>query len=350
MPPVLPPSAPGPLGLVLPPVAPPAVGAGWSTTRSTTEANTTGATTWLGDLCRTAEAAGADALWATDHLFWGMPTLECLTALAVAATATRRATLGTCVLQLPLRAPAAVAKQASTLQILSGGRFVLGVGVGSHEEEYRLAAADYGRRGAELDRGVAALRQAWASAEDPATRYRQEPSAPVPVWIGGSSPAARRRAAASGDGWIPLFVPPDEFAEHLALLREDTNRGGRHASSVVAAVVMVASVGDDASVAATTGAAWLSRLYGIPPKAFRRHLVAGPAERCAEVASQYLAAGAQHVAVMLAGDEPVAQFAALAAALAITTDTPNGRAHTPPGASGGTPPGTRTPILAGVAR
>src|SRR6516225_3897167 len=76
----------------------------------------------LAALCAWAERAGASALWAVDHLFWPHPLIECLTALSVAATATRHATVGSCVLQLPLRSTPAVAKQAASLQHLSGGR------------------------------------------------------------------------------------------------------------------------------------------------------------------------------------------------------------------------------------
>src|SRR6185437_5714934 len=166
---------------------------------------TNGVTDWLVETCRAAEAAGAGALWAVDHLFWPSPMLECLTTLTVAATATRTATLGTCVLQLPLRRPAAVAKQAAALQLLSGGRFVLGVGAGSHPGEYEMAGVDFGDRGRQMDVGIAEVRAAWASAGEPDVDYRQEPApAPVPLWVGGSSDAARRRAARAADGWVPL--------------------------------------------------------------------------------------------------------------------------------------------------
>ena len=110
-------------------------------------------------------------------------------------------------LQLPLRRPAAVAKQATALQLLSGGRFVLGLGVGIHEGEYERAGVDFHRRGRLMDEGVADLRAAWGGPGGPGSEYVQEPaSPPVPLWFGGSSAAARRRAAAVGDGWVPLFL------------------------------------------------------------------------------------------------------------------------------------------------
>ncbi|MHB1585162.1 MAG: LLM class flavin-dependent oxidoreductase, partial [Acidimicrobiales bacterium] len=169
MPVVRPAGRMGQLGLVLP-IAPPGnfpaqVGSTTHRTRGITPGDTPvggpGLARALAARCAAAEDAGATGLWAVDHLFWGTPMLECLSTLAVAATATTRAILGSCVLQLPLRRAAVVAKQAATLQLLSGGRLVVGVGVGSHPDEYRLAGADFARRGRDLDRGLAALRRCW---------------------------------------------------------------------------------------------------------------------------------------------------------------------------------------------
>jgi alkanesulfonate monooxygenase SsuD/methylene tetrahydromethanopterin reductase-like flavin-dependent oxidoreductase (luciferase family) len=261
-----------------------------------------------------AEEAGAAGIWASDHLFWGRPATECLTTVAVAAAATRRAAVGCCVLQLPLRAPAAVAKQAAALQTLSGGRFVLGVGVGSHAGEYALAGVPFHTRGDALDAGIASLRRAWGTADRSDIRYRLEPAAPVPVWIGGSSPAALRRAALHGDGWVPLFLGPEEFGASLGRLRELVGAAGRSPEAVVPAAVMVVTVGNDARRARASGTAWLSSLYGIPPRAFDRHLVAGPAEHCAARAAAYQDAGAAHVIVMVAADDALSQFRALVAA------------------------------------
>lgn len=267
--------------------------------------------------CAQAEQAGAGALWAVDHLFWPGPMIECLTAVTVAAAATSRAALGPCVLQLPLRHPAAVAKQVGSLQALSGGRVVLGVGAGSHPGEYEAAGVDYRRRAELLDDGIDALRSAW-DRTDPT--YRQRPEhARVPVWIGGASTAARRRAARRGDGWIPLFVPADAYGPSLQALRDDVEAAGRDPSAVTAAVVVMVAVGGSSDTA-ERGCRWLSSLYGIPPSSFRRHLVAGPPGACAEAVDAYHRAGADHVAVMITDDRCVEQFTALADALGVTAD------------------------------
>lgn len=300
--------------------------------------------TGLAAVSREAEEAGADALWACDHLFWHGPTLECLTALTVAAGATARAMIGSCILQLPLRQPAAVAKQAATIQTLSGGRFVLGVGVGSHPGEYVRAGVDYAGRGQALDAAVAELRRCWSSAREPATGreagegsapagesgparppYRQLPEPPpVPVWIGGSSHAARRRAATSGDGWIPLFVDVDRYRDDVEALASEAAAAGRDPADITPAVVLFVSVDEDPVVALRRGTRWMSSMYALPSRAFERHLVSGTAQEVADVVNRYRAAGAKHIALYVTDDRPLPQFGAVVAALSLA-GVPAGR-------------------------
>jgi alkanesulfonate monooxygenase SsuD/methylene tetrahydromethanopterin reductase-like flavin-dependent oxidoreductase (luciferase family) len=162
-----------------------------------------------------------------------------------------------------------------------------------------------------MDEGVAAVRAAWGS--DGSSDYVMAPSsAPVPIWFGGQSEAARRRAARTGDGWIPLFLTPDDYAAALAQLRRETEQAGRDPDAVEPAVVVFACVGDDDAPA--RGASWLSDLYRLPPKAFARHLAAGAPDSCAERLHDYAEAGARHIVVMVAGSPAVEHFAQLHAA------------------------------------
>ena len=297
------------LGFILPATTQGELSPSFGSTKSST-----GSAAELAELCRSAEATGADSLWAVDHLYWPHAIGEAFTTLAVAAVTTTRPRLGTCILQLPLRPSSAVAKQATALQLLSGGRFVLGLGVGSHEPEYVRAGVDYTRRGQLMDEGVAGLRRAWAGPEARSADYVQEPvSAPIPLWFGGSSAAARRRAAAVGDGWVPLFLAPDEYGAALAALRRETAEAGRDPEAVQAGVVVFACVGDD-DRAHDRGARWLSELYRLPHKAFQRHLVAGSPEHCASALRRYEEAGARHILVMVAGSPAVEHFGLLRAA------------------------------------
>jgi alkanesulfonate monooxygenase SsuD/methylene tetrahydromethanopterin reductase-like flavin-dependent oxidoreductase (luciferase family) len=273
-------------------------------TKSTTER--------LRHLVGAAERAGATGLWACDHLFWNRPLLEPFASLAVASTASTTATLGTCVLQLPMRSPAAVARQAATLQVLTDDRFILGLGVGSHPGEYAAANVDFSRRGQLLDEGIAALTQAWQDAGDPDVRYRIDPpTLRVPIWLAGSSEAAVSRTARVGDGWVPHFIPPEAYRSTRLRLFDQAMDHGRDPADIDTAVVVMVCTGDSAEAASKEGTGWLSGLYDLPPKAFARWIVAGTPEDCAEGIAAYHAAGAGHVVVMVAADQTMDHFGPL---------------------------------------
>jgi len=215
-----------------------------------------------------------------------------------------------------MRSPAAVARQAGTLQVLTGGRFVLGLGVGSHRGEYEAANVDYSRRGQLLDEGIDALARAWDTAGDPEERYRQEPVTPrIPIWLAGTSDAAVSRAARVADGWVPLFATPPEYRTARRRLLDLAVEAGRDPAAIDTSVVTTICIGDSAEVARKEGSAWLSDLYSLPPKVFDRHLIAGPPEDCAAGIASYHAAGAGHVVVMVAADETLEHFGPLIEAL-----------------------------------
>ncbi len=333
MPPVRPPAPLGPIGLILPtfvqhtvpPWAGPADGV----------AGDGDPLAELAELCRRAEDAGAGALWACDHLFWHGPCLECMVVLTVAATVTQRAALGTCVIQLPLRRAVAVAKQAATLQTLSRGRMILGVGVGSHPGEYEQVGAAYHSRGHDLDTAIGELHRSWRSghgavrgdigSSDPTERYLQLPAPrPVPVWVGGSSEAALRRAATRADGWMPLFLDVDQYGDAVERLAKEVDAAGRPTDSVTPAMVLFVSMDDDRDRGVVAGTEWMGSLYGLPPKAFERHLVAGTPDEVADRVARYRAVGAEHVAVYVTDDEPIDQFTRLMTALP-AAGVPTGR-------------------------
>ncbi|HJQ57844.1 MAG TPA: LLM class F420-dependent oxidoreductase [Vineibacter sp.] len=175
----------------------------------------------------------------------GGDALETFSILGVVAGATERLRLVTSVLVLPYRNPVLTAKMVASLDVLSGGRVTLGVGVGWLKEEFEaLHSPDFERRGAVTDEWIAIFKQLWT--RSPATfngtfyeyaDIRAEPF-PVqkphpPIWVGGHSPAALRRTARHGDGWHPVGaiaaspLPPDEMRAHLATLKRLTEAEGR---------------------------------------------------------------------------------------------------------------------------
>ena len=171
--------------------------------------------------------------------------LETFAILGVVAGATDRLRLVTSVLVLPYRNPVLTAKMVASLDILSGGRVTLGVGVGWLKEEFEaLASPDFARRGAVTDEWLAIFRQLWttspASFDGRFYRYRDIRCEPFPlqkphppIWVGGHSPAALRRTARHGDGWHPVGaiaaspLPPAEMRAHLETLKRLTAAEGR---------------------------------------------------------------------------------------------------------------------------
>ena len=137
----------------------------------------------------------------------------------------------------------------------------------------------------------------------------------MPVWVGGSSEAALRRAAHRADGWMPLFLSVDEYGDAVERLGKEVDaRGAPPAPSPRPWCCSSRSTTTGTGVR-PAGTAWMGSLYGLPPKAFERHLVAGTADEVAARVAEYRAVGAEHVAVYVTDDRPIDQFARLMAAL-----------------------------------
>ena len=168
------------------------------------------------------EELGFDALWVGDHIAWTNPTLEALTAVAMYAARTKRVTIGTSILILPLRQPVVAAKIMSTIAYVSGGRLIAGLGVGGENpKEFQACGVDHHRRGQIMDEQCEIMRRLWT--EDHVTfqgKHFQfedvslDPKPPhIPMFLGGRSEAAYKRAARFGEGWIDVFSSPRHFGE-----------------------------------------------------------------------------------------------------------------------------------------
>ncbi|MBK3527118.1 TIGR03619 family F420-dependent LLM class oxidoreductase [Streptomyces sp. MBT70] len=226
-------------------------------------------------VARAAEAAGFAYVACCDHvavprrLAGAMGTVwyDPVATLAHLAAVTTRIRLLSHVAVVALRHPLHTAKQYATLDHLSGGRLVLGVGAGHVREEFEALGVDFARRGAVLDETMDALRAALGPEEFPehhGTYYdfaglgqRPRPAQPrVPLWVGGSSPAAVRRAALKGDGWLPQGDPPERLAERAARirrLREEAGLDGPYTVGALAGPLYVGRPGWDVGPRTLTG-------------------------------------------------------------------------------------------------
>ena len=198
-----------------------------------------------------AEGLGFDSVWTTDHLMVASDTqpvaaaftdgfpyrsiFEAINTLSWIAGFTASVRLGISVLILPQRHPVSVAKEIATLDALSGGRCILGLGLGWVREEFEYLNADYRNRAAFFEEGVRVLRTLWTSPLQPFVgnyyNFAGHAFAPPPLqaggpplWIGGNSAAAVRRAAAFGDAWHPATISPLLFDELGQMLQELTAR------------------------------------------------------------------------------------------------------------------------------
>lgn len=143
-----------------------------------------------------------------------------LATLSYLAAATRRIRLATHVLVLGYHHPLQIVKRYSTLDRLSGGRLILGVGVGSLEPEFALLGALFAGRGARADESLVALRGAFGRPEiDGFVLDPVSVQAPPPIWVGGRTARSLRRALAHGDGWVPFGLSPEEIGALLARAR-----------------------------------------------------------------------------------------------------------------------------------
>ena len=167
-----------------------------------------------------------------------MPLLEALVTLGYIAAVTERVGLGTEVLVLPQRQPVLAAKQFSTIDTLSGGRLRVGVGVGWQESEYEALGMDFHTRGRAMDEAIALMQACWRdeTIEFDGEHYRaesmaMEPKPPqggdIPLWIGGGSQAALRRAGRFGDGWMASGLLGDAAAEAIGVVKREAEAAGR---------------------------------------------------------------------------------------------------------------------------
>jgi alkanesulfonate monooxygenase SsuD/methylene tetrahydromethanopterin reductase-like flavin-dependent oxidoreductase (luciferase family) len=194
---------------------------------------------WL-ESARRLDAAGYDGVWSWDH-FMGqgdpsVPVVESWTIVSMAAGATERVTLGPFVLNVMNRHPAVLARMASTLQIASGGRLILGIGIGGHPREhaaYGIEFPDAKERVARLEEAVGVIRALWGGGpvtrESPYYPLREAAAYPIPdpappIIIGGETAAGARLAGRIGDGWTAFDV---NFEENLPLYLESLEATGK---------------------------------------------------------------------------------------------------------------------------
>ena len=260
------------------------------------------------------DRCGFDSFWVGDHISMAIPFLDPLQQIAQAAVVSRRLTFGVGVYLLPLRNPAPVAKQVSTLDLMTEGRLIFGVGVGGEfPKEYELSGIPREERGARLSDGIRVLKKLWTgekvSHDSPFLKFEDVDMRPAPwqpggppVWCGGRSKPALRRAARIGDGWHSYAITAQMYRDGLAHIRETADEAGRSHQSFGTGHLLFARVADNYEQGLDEAADHLSTRYNMDmrPATKRYGAIGAPADVAATIRDFY-DAGVRHITLDIAG-------------------------------------------------
>jgi probable F420-dependent oxidoreductase len=259
------------------------------------------------ELVRRVEALGFDSVWCGDHISFNLPLYESLTLLASYAPITERIKLGSAVYLLALRPPAVAAKVTATLDALSGGRLIFGVGVGGENpREFAAVGVPHRERGARVTEAIEVVRALWcdtpASFKGRFTDFEGvsidpkpvQPGGP-PIWIGGRSDAALARAGRQGDGWISYVVTAERYAQSLEKIGAAAQAAGRSLDGFVPAHLTFITLGRDYETARDKWVKRLSLRYAqdFGPLAGRYGVIGTP-DQCVEQLQRFRGAGCRY--------------------------------------------------------
>lgn len=249
-------------------------------------------------VAKTAQTLGFDSLWVSDHIIipkshkgFGDVFYEPLTVLGYVAANTSEIILGTSVIILPYRNPVALAKMISTLDVLSGGRAILGVGAGWLKDEFNVLGVSYEERGAVTDEYIKILKILWTQ-EEPKFQGKYSNFSDIkflprplqkphpPIWVGGNSRRGIERAVKSGNGWHSVGLTPEEIKENVKYINELRSEKNEERSNFVISVRKNLQINDASEQKIKTE---------------ERETLRGSKDRIAEGIGRYSEAGVSHI-------------------------------------------------------
>ncbi|MFQ5521162.1 MAG: LLM class flavin-dependent oxidoreductase [Candidatus Methylomirabilia bacterium] len=252
----------------------------------------------LTELC---ENSSIDSLWLSDRLSTPLPVPEPMTTLAAVAARTSRLKFGPSVLALPYRTPVVVAKELATVDYLSGGRIFPAVGVGLElPKEFEASGVPFKERGRRTDEAIEVIRRLWLEDEvtfegafyrlDRVSILPKPAQSRLPIWIGGKSEAARRRAGRLGDGWIPSFITPEEFRPGVGSVQQFAHQAGREVPEDHFGALISYGLGASPKEASQMAAPYIPR-HRVDEATLKASSAFGPSEVVAEKIEEYIAGG-----------------------------------------------------------
>ncbi|GAC1400147.1 MAG: LLM class flavin-dependent oxidoreductase [Chloroflexota bacterium] len=262
---------------------------------------------------RLAEEHQFHSVWVTDATLPGYPWLESLSVLGGVVALTTRVQVGTSIFVPARRNPVLLAHTLASLDYPSNGRLIFGVGVSEkylRPQEYTIANVPMERRGQITDEYLQLFRRLWS--ESSVTHEGEffqcsditvepKPSRPggIPIWVGGHSDGALRRAARWGDAWMPTLITAEGIGERRLQLDEYAVEAGRDPSSISGATYIFASIGPSYEDARNVLAPAIEGIFRAPFAAFEPLCLLGTPDQWVEQIAHFTEAGIQHVNVLL---------------------------------------------------
>ena len=253
------------------------------------------------------EQLGFDSVWTGEHMLFHGPVTDGLIALAAFAGKTSRIKLGSAINLLPLRPPVVVAKAVSTLDIVSHGRFIFGVGVGGEfPKEFEACGVPVQERGRRANEAIEICRRLWTEdhvhyegkifqLHDVTMQPKPVQPGGPPIVVSGRSDAAVRRAARLGDGYIPYLFTPERYAENLSHIHTLARELCRDMSRFTPYHFLFTSVADTHAQAYRVAVDKLSQRYRQPfETVVERYCSLGTPRECVERIQRFVDAGARH--------------------------------------------------------
>jgi len=275
----------------------------------------------LVDLC---EGSEIDSLWFSERLSSPIPVPEPMTTLAAVAARTTRLKFGPSVFITPFRTPVLAAREIAMIDYLSGGRMLPAFGIGVEQErEFLAAGVPFKERGRRTDEAIAIMRRCWRDDDvsfegefwrlERITVLPKPVQQPMPLWIGGNSEAAMRRAGRLGDGWIPSFVAPSRFADGVRTTQRFAADCGREVPADHFGVLVNFCFGADRAGARAMAGPFIPR-GRVDDATLEACTAFGPPDVLAERLDEYVRGGASKFIVrpMCPPDHMLEQLARLA--------------------------------------
>jgi probable F420-dependent oxidoreductase len=263
-----------------------------------------------GDLRQAAalEAWAIDSLWVGGHVASPNPSPEALMGLARLSAVTERVLIGTAILLLPIYPPAIVAKQVADLDRATGGRVILGIGVGGeYPQEFRACGVPVGERGKRVNEAIPLLRSLWGGTEVSHhgeyysmtdVKIHPAPARPggPPIVVAGRKEPAMRRAALLGDGWMPYLYSPRRYASSVERIRQIADEAGRDLRLFDWYAFIFVNIDQDGRRARQEAAAMMGGTYDQDFGPLVDSVAAaGTPDEVVEKVEHYVAAGARHL-------------------------------------------------------